>query len=898
MPVSELWTRLTEPSAALGTPNLPPTLRRALWRLLSERQSDIQCILATDDEGAEPQQISWDAPEVASPAAAEAAKVRLVASPSLQDAALGVYAARLSRFSLSAPQRQTLKALGEAKQRGALQSVLTNALGIEARNYSYVIKNLEERGLVTKCPTVLQRNGGNVTATNLLMLTKFAPAEMIDPKARLTDGRSCTFGGATRLEGAGPTAEAMSAWDEAGEESGEEGGAEDKEGGVGEVAGSAALAAGGGLHVVNDDDAKLRNITNFLATMPDHTLNETELKRDLGYIGTPGHRRWRRLRNILERKQCIERFKAREGEDGPVVFVVKLLRQWVGEEDTEWALSGLLDPLTTKLDVFGTQLAEITIDRQILRHLAIAGASGVTTQVLDNQLRINIKRNEPRFRELKARFGPNGLAEQHVNQGKMRLLRYTASPEVLAVLDAALEGSGAGEHAVEAPPGGYVFAVMDAIASGLNEDGSNPLLKYLEESNHQGAEQPGTGEGAPAEAPAELEREREGDIEGPKDAGDDGGNNNTSAGPLVNELGAQAMDTTTTVAPVLAPDPISARFQELTQVEEATTGNGTASDGGEEVRAFGKKRKPPPTELAALRRQWLVDRVHRDGLLLMAEMGAFLQAMERTVRNNPNAVRPDRKVNQRVIDAAVKAGQIVVLHVTFPGIHGSLSARPHTVLAKPGTQHDTEFVDRVFEAHRAMLKRIREISSAAIIQSHYQGPGEDLPVVASARNKEGRPNGGAAGQRGDGAMEKPPSGIAARDLTHKRLMENGLNPARMQRARKLHDAAWVVLSARGGAPCANLSPSISAAAETGKVFLVGHVPSNVRSGRPLDMGRYEGTPEQQALVMTTEEIWRGLSVDVFVTCLGSRSEDAALVREYRHSHKTLGECRNVGKVII
>lgn len=855
MAVSELWSHLTESSTILGASSLPPTLRRALWKLLAERHSDVQCVIPGIGDGAEPQQISWDAPELASPAAAEAAGVRLIASVGLQDAALGVYAARLSRFSLSPPQRLTLKSLGEAKQRGALQTVLTNALGIEPRNYSYVIKNLEERGLITKCPTVLQKNGGNVTATNLLMLTKFAPAEMVDSKARLTDGRSSTFGGGTRLESVGPTAEAMGAWDDDGDESDAEGEGEDKEGTIGEggTSGSAALAAGGGLHVVNDDDAKLRKITNFLATMPDHTMNETELKRDLGYVGTPGHRRWRRLRNILERKQCIERFKARDGEDGPVVFVVKLVRQWVGEEDAEWALAGLLDPMTMKLDVFGGQIAEITLDRQILRHLAAAGAAGVTTSLLDTQLRINIKRNEPRFRELKARFGPSGVVEQHVNQGKMRLLRYTASPEVLALLDAALDGSSTADGAVEPPPGGYLAAVMDAIAAGLNEDGTNPLQRYIEEAKAE--------EGNAGAAPAAAEG---GGAEG--EQGGDG------AGPS-----AAAAD---------VPGPLAALLHEQAQIDE---GGGTGSE-EEEVRPFGKKRKPPPTELAALRRQWLVDKVHHDGLLLMAEMGSFLQAMERTVRNNPNAVRPDRKVNHRIIDAAVAAGELVVLHVTFPGIHGSLSARPHTVLAKPGTQHDATFVDKVFDAHRAMQKRIRALSTAAITQSHYQGPGDDLPVVPSARTKEGRATGAAAGPGGTSGVENAPiGGIAARDLTHKRLMENGLNPARMQRARKLHDAAWSVLSARGGAPSPILSPVLAAAAQTGKVFLVGHVPSDVRGGRPLDMGSYEGTPEQQGLVMTTDELWKRLPVDVFLTCLGSRSEDGALVQRFRHSQKKLGK---------
>ena len=918
-------------------------MRRALWEKLHELQEDIIAAAGAVPQGSEPIQISWDAPETASHTAAEAANIHLIASPAMQDAALGVYAARLNRFQLSLPQRQTLRILGEAKGRGALQSVLTTALGIENRNYSYVVKNLEERGLVTKCPTVLQKNGGHVTSTNLIVLTKFAPEEMTDPQARFHDGRSSTIGarptGGRRGDGEGDfldddgaeSSEGSDAEDDGGENNGF-----DDLGGLGAIghgvstvqslntygidAGGttynppSSVAGVGGLHIVLDDDVHLRKITTLLASLPDHCLHETELKRDLGYIGKRGHRRWRRLRNILERKNCIERFKAREGLTGPVIFMVKLLRAWTGETDDEWILAALLDPLTGKLNVFGDQVAELTLDRQMLRMLAIAGPDGVTTQQFDSRLKFNIKRNEPRFKELRARFGEGNIVEQHINQGKIRLLRFTASPELLAALDSAFQGvsaDGVGGSALQPPPGGYLAAVREAILVGLNEDGTNPLAKYTST--------PGDGQG-------EEEEGDENDLVAALLAAVANTTNTAAAGPSEPAAGADDDDGGN------GEEDEEGDEEEETEDVDGGAGPSSAAANKADRYAPGKRRKPPLTEMAKLRRQWIVDRVNREGLLLCSEIGSYLQLTERAVRNNPKAVRPDRKVIQRLIDAAVEANEVAVLRVTFPGVHGSLSARPQDVLAKPGTQADPEFVDQVFAAHREMQKRIRQSSTTAIVRAHEDASREMLPIVPAGnkgggggRSKGGKgttggggagtgtgttaggnqgdsggaaaaggsgaaaaAGGGGAAATGTGATTTGQHGPALADITLKVTIANGLIGARMQRAWKIHELAWKLLDAREGAPSQFQNPSLAAAAAEGKVFLVGHAPVSLLGGRPLDMGVYDGTPEQQATVLSTDEFWKSLTVEDFCACLGSRSTEHGLVQDFRAANKKMG----------
>ena len=956
----DLWNRLADPAAALGAATLPPTMRRAVWKMLTERKDDVIAVVGAVPLGTDPHPIPWDSPEIETYIAAEAANIHLIASPAMQDACLGVYAARLNRFQLSLPQRQTLRILGEAKGRGALQSVLTTTLGIENRNYSYVIKNLEERGLVTKCPTVLQRGSGHVTSTNLIVLTKFAPEEMTDPQARFHDGKSSTFtqdvgnnhaSGSRRIynnRGGGGDGidDDGNGGDIGGGSSGEDNDDDDDDnigfddlGGVevpstGGIPGSRALSsvqglntygtidsshkaprsmneAGGGLHVVLDDDGYLRKITTLLASLPDHSSNETDLKKELGYIGRRGHRRWRRLRNILERKKCIKRYKARESHnEGSVVFIVKLLKAYTAEVDEEWLLNSLLDPLTGNLNVFGEQVAELTLDRQLLTMLAVAGPDGITTQHVDSQLRFNIKRNEPRFKELKMRYGEGSVVEQYINQGKVRLLRYNATPEFLAILDSALQGVSAdagGRRALEPPPGGYVNAVREAIHAGLNEDGSNPLAKYTSPVAD------GDGEACVAEEEVDLVAQLLATV----------GNNN---------------DNNAAAAPVPVSDAAPEGDADEEENEEADdeddTGDGYGAGpsnhdaekktGAAAVEVYAprtKRKKQPLTEMAKLRRQWIIDRVHREGLLLCAEIGSYLQVTEKAVRNNPKAVRPDRKVVQRLIDAALEANELILLRVTFPGVYGSLTARTHEVLAKPNTQADSDFVDLVFAAHRQMLARIRQSSSAVLVSKHEDAALETLPIVANAKrrkekeereakrkamsvkSKNGK-NDGAEGidKRGEdenggdggggGAATTAANGDSDTDKKQNAVpgpLDHGLICARMQRVWKIHELAWKLLEARNGTPSPFLNSSLSAAAAEEKVFLVGHAPASLLGGRPLDMGVYKGTPEQQAVVVTTDEFWKALTVEDFVMCLGSRSTDAGLVQEYKVANKRMGK---------
>lgn len=142
-------------------------------------------------------------------------------------------------------------------------------------------------------------------------------------------------------------------------------------------------------------------------------------------------------------------------------------------------------------------------------------------------------------------------------------------------------------------------------------------------------------------------------------------------------------------------------------------------------------------------------------------------------------VAPDRKVYGRLIDAAVEAGELVCMSITFPAVHGSLNNRSHTVLARPGTQHDEELVNKVWNHYREYQKRLRGKTHIQKLVQEAEMRGEELPVVAPqpllANNQSLQVN------KSEAAL---------------RFAKNGLISARMARVRIVHEVACAVAEQR------------------------------------------------------------------------------------------------------
>ena len=98
----------------------------------------------------------------------------------------------------------------------------------------------------------------------------------------------------------------------------------------------------------------------------------------------------------------------------------------------------------------------------------------------------------------------------------------------------------------------------------------------------------------------------------------------------------------------------------------------------------------------------------------------------------------------------------------------------------------------------------------------------------------------------------------SRKKTRRLAIDNGFIASSIQRARKLHEAVWSVIEARNGAHSPFVSAQMTDAANEGKAFLLEN--GLARENRS---GQYEDTTEQQSLLITADELWKGLTVNDF-----------------------------------
>lgn len=232
------------------------------------------------------------------------------------------------------------------------------------------MQNLENRGLVTKHPAVVAqpRNNNffsNHVQTNVIHLTRFAPnvsratrlmvcgewialgAVHVHLKARYPTCQPCTPPQDLKFLDPGVKQEALQASD----------------------------AQGAGHFGTVDDSAQFLAVSERLASLPDCQAIEQELKTALGMSGVRGHRLWRRLRGVLLKRGCIEEFIGQH--NSKPVKCIRLLKPWAPEDSGE---SG--DDEDVRGGIQGRQLAEETIDRQILRAILDAGRFSVGSPIL------------------------------------------------------------------------------------------------------------------------------------------------------------------------------------------------------------------------------------------------------------------------------------------------------------------------------------------------------------------------------------------------------------------------------------------------------------------------------------------------------------------------------------
>eukprot|EP00879_Flechtneria_rotunda_P014416 GHRR01015064.1.p1 GENE.GHRR01015064.1~~GHRR01015064.1.p1 ORF type:complete len:421 (+),score=158.19 GHRR01015064.1:280-1542(+) len=288
-----LWQLLEARMPVGGIPCLTTSLKQQLWQLLKtdpasqltfttfELQAQARKAAAAQKPHKKKQRKKQQAEEqqnlveVILPdevlddvAGAEDAGIVVVASEAARLSVVGVYDELEANHKLSEQQLAVLEMVGQRRHHGAVQTDMANALGIQHKNFFYVLKMLESRHMIVRnklqVPTTGNASGWAITY--IVHLPRFAP--------RVGLGTEAVFKEIQTAEGQQLVAQQQ--------------------------------AAASGSYEVRDDATIMQQICGALSEQPGHWQGETQLKSDLSYHGSSaGHRQWRRLRNRLVKLGCI-----------------------------------------------------------------------------------------------------------------------------------------------------------------------------------------------------------------------------------------------------------------------------------------------------------------------------------------------------------------------------------------------------------------------------------------------------------------------------------------------------------------------------------------------------------------------------------------------------------------
>eukprot|EP00210_Caulerpa_lentillifera_P001498 g1436.t1 len=347
----------------------------------------------------------------------------LIASEGCRHRVLGVCDALTSRFKLSEKQLETLEEIGKSRKTGCLQSDLARIVGIEHKNFFFIMKQLEGRHLAVRNPIILNRNeaeSNQSATTNIIHLPCFAP----DIKLQQFQ----TF----------HMVEASDNDDEEDIES--------------------------GIYRMRDDASWMRQICEKIATTVDHTALEFDVKQTLGFRGTKGHRLWRRLKKKMVDLELLDTFIASVNGKPSVCIrlMVEDFEDWLRKQregDKDERLTG------PESCIF----AEQSLNLQLLQMIIQSGPTGISSRDLFTRLRLNSKKNTHRLKHLQSVFGIQIHTE---NRGKSCVNRCFAPMDAInkhsSVSKNDKETQLTTRPTVQAPPGGWMIAVQRAVTLGCN----------------------------------------------------------------------------------------------------------------------------------------------------------------------------------------------------------------------------------------------------------------------------------------------------------------------------------------------------------------------------------------------------------------------------------------------
>ncbi|XP_050381184.1 uncharacterized protein LOC126798301 isoform X2 [Argentina anserina] len=690
-----LWSRLSSSSSSSSNLDLSPSLKQSLWDAL--RSIPTLNILS-------PAQNYHYAPadsSIHSFQAAENLNLKLVADESLRNNFMGLYNVDSANNNLSAVQRHTLERVVMARENGITQTQIAKELGIEGRNFHYAVKNLECQGLLVRQSALLRtkeagddRNNPSVT-TNMLYLNRHAKHLTAQQKIEIVkEERNNESSVSVRERSAGGD------------------------------------GFGGNVHV-KDFLPAMKAVCDKLEEANGKVLVVADVKKELGYCRSSGHRAWRNICQRLKAAHLVEVFDA--NVNGKVESCLRFVENSSPIRVEPRTVVHVDDDFVEEKHVkFGKrckitdQLVELPIEHQIYELIDAAGSEGLTRNEVMERLGIDNKKNYARFVTMCSRFEMNLQPEMHK---KAVAYRFRTS----------------GKHRSESN-NAFIKKSTDANDGRLSSQCDGSVDTPMSDLSLKG------------------------DYAGPENIN----NRETNSGPFGGSIGPNESYNVSETSQQLclgSKDAISDSQVSLISTGVETNGAllGTPA-ASSKLHSKGSDPRYPCMSLTVdntRREKRIVERLEGEKFILRAELYRWLVSLE-----TDKCTATDRKTIDRILQKLQQLGHCKCIDISVPVVTNLGRSRTTVVILHPSVQSLTpELVSEIHDAWRSF-----EVQSRGKCSSRWREKNiGSVPVLED--------------------VQRTQTHVSAHQQTvsSEAMRANGFILAKMVRAKLLHSFLWEYL---------------------------------------------------------------------------------------------------------
>ncbi|KFK36232.1 hypothetical protein AALP_AA4G095200 [Arabis alpina] len=379
IPLVSLWSKLS-------LPPLSTSVKSHLWRnLLSIPQLQFKSKNTVYESSHASIQLLEEAQRL---------DLRIVANEKLRGNFVGLYDAQSNNTTISPIQRRVLERLAVARGNGVAQNLLAKEFGIEGRNFFYIMKQLESRGLIVRQPAIVRTKevdgeGDSKTtsciSTNMIYLCRYAKPLGSQQRFEICKEDSMSE---TPFKEHVATTSGDSTKDDT---------------------------------LINDFLPAMQAICDKLEEANEKVLVVSDVKQDLGYLGSHSrHRAWRSVCRRLTDSHVVEEFDA--VVNNKVERCLRLLKRFSVKD---FNCSGKKQLLKFGRSIQKTeQTLELPIDNQIYDMVDAEGSKGLAVMEVCDRLGIDKKKSYSRLYSICLKVGMHLQAESHK---KTRVFRVWTS---------------------------------------------------------------------------------------------------------------------------------------------------------------------------------------------------------------------------------------------------------------------------------------------------------------------------------------------------------------------------------------------------------------------------------------------------------------------------------------